>query len=189
MATVGRPRDAAVDVRVLAAALEELNESGPERFSLRGVARRAGVSRASLDRRWSSADELIVAALREAAPLTEIPDVGSFGVQLRAALDGLARSMAPPGLELQMRIAADGLVKPEALHRFQRQLLNPGRAQIAAVLARGQERGELPDRTDPALLADAIIGAILMRTMSHPTLKPPGRAALLKLACSLLALD
>ena len=145
------------------------------------------MSRASLDRRWNSADELVVAALQEAAPIFETPDVGSFEDQVHAAARALARSMAPPGLELQMRIAADGLAKPDALHRFQREMLKPGLAQVAAVFVRARDRGDLAADTDPALLADALAGAVFMRTMSHPRLCPPRGAALEAIAAATVA--
>src|SRR5690242_5394857 len=88
----GRPRDADVDRRILEAAYEELVATGPDRLSLRSVARRAQVSRAALERRWTDPTALTLAALREALPPPEIPDLGSFEDELVAAAGALAHS-------------------------------------------------------------------------------------------------
>jgi AcrR family transcriptional regulator len=50
--TAGRPRDPSIDERVAAATRELLVEEGWDATTVRGVARRAGVSRAAVLRRW-----------------------------------------------------------------------------------------------------------------------------------------
>lgn len=69
----GRPRDASIDERVLAATRELLLEVGWDDLSVRLVAMRAGVGRSSLARRWSSKAELILHAI-----LGETPDLAPF---------------------------------------------------------------------------------------------------------------
>lgn len=64
----GRPRDPRIDTDVLAAARELLVEVGWDQLSLRGIAARAGVSRAALARRWSSKAHLVLDALLGAGP-------------------------------------------------------------------------------------------------------------------------
>jgi AcrR family transcriptional regulator len=172
----GRPRDADVDRRILAAAYEEIVDAGPERLSLRSVARRAGVSRAAVVRRWTVPVALTLAALAAALPSPEVGGVGDFDAELLDAATVLARSMRAPGLELQMRIVADGLTTPAPLHLFQQRLLEPGREQIRAVFVRAQRRGDIPDDLDAGWLADAFIGALLMRTTTHRKLQPPRRS-------------
>jgi AcrR family transcriptional regulator len=66
--SVGRPRDASIDTRVLAVARELLIESGWDELSMRSIAARSGVSRSSLDRRWSSKAELVLHAILGATP-------------------------------------------------------------------------------------------------------------------------
>lgn len=180
-APAGRPRDEQIDRRILAAAYDELVASGPERFSLRAVARRAEVSRAALERRWRDPAALAQAALEAALPVPTVADQGSLRADLAVAAKALATSMTAPGLELQMRIVADGRQAPHPLHLFQRQLLDPGREQIRAVFRRAVERSELDADFDIDWLADAFIGAILIRTTAHPSLRPPQRAALARI--------
>jgi AcrR family transcriptional regulator len=59
----GRPRDAAIDEIVLRAAFELFLERGAEGATIDDVAKRTGVARATIYRRWKSRD-LLLAALR-----------------------------------------------------------------------------------------------------------------------------
>src|SRR4051812_41962266 len=56
----GRPRDPTVEDRVLDASRTELADRGFEAYSVRSVARRAGVSRPSLLLRWPDRESLIL---------------------------------------------------------------------------------------------------------------------------------
>lgn len=64
----GRPRDPRIDADVLATTRDMLVEVGWEQLSLRGIAARAGVSRAALSRRWASKAHLVLDALLGATP-------------------------------------------------------------------------------------------------------------------------
>ena len=106
----GRPRDATIDERVLAATRELLLEVGWDDLSVRMVATRAGVGRASLSRRWNSKAELVLHAI-----LGETPDLTPFsGTDLSGWVEWVVRgshelfsrrdvSEAVPGLLLALR--------------------------------------------------------------------------------------
>lgn len=64
----GRPRDPRIDADVLATTRQMLVEVGWEQLSMRGIAARAGVSRAALSRRWVSKAHLVLDALLGATP-------------------------------------------------------------------------------------------------------------------------
>ncbi|KRO15124.1 hypothetical protein IV56_GL000212 [Lacticaseibacillus saniviri JCM 17471 = DSM 24301] len=61
----GRPRSAEVNEKVLNAAKELLEEVGPDLMSIDAVARRAGVGKASIYRRYSNKAELITDVLKD----------------------------------------------------------------------------------------------------------------------------
>ena len=112
--TGGRPRDASIDQKVLSATRELLMEVGWDELSVRMVAARAGVGRASLARRWSSKAELVLHAI-----LGESPDLSPFsGTDLAGWIDWVVRGShelfsapdvreAVPGLLLALRENAD----------------------------------------------------------------------------------
>lgn len=66
--TTGRPRDPRIDDDVLDVTRRMLVEHGWDGLSLRGVAARAGVGRATVTRRWPTKAHLVLDALLGAAP-------------------------------------------------------------------------------------------------------------------------
>ena len=66
---LGRPRDPRIDEAVLAATRELLAEVGYKRLSMGLVARRAGVHRPAIYRRWSSKPHLVCEAVYPAPPV------------------------------------------------------------------------------------------------------------------------
>src|SRR5919106_6443524 len=59
----GRPRDAALDERILAAAREQLAEHGYQGLSIGAVARAAGTTRPSVYLRFAGKEDLATAAI------------------------------------------------------------------------------------------------------------------------------
>lgn len=81
----GRRRDPAIGDRVLMAARASLVEHGWDATSIRGIARRAGVSRPAIARRWPSKAHLVLEALLGAEP-----DLVAFeGADLIGWIDGV----------------------------------------------------------------------------------------------------
>ncbi|MUL75967.1 TetR/AcrR family transcriptional regulator [Mycobacterium sp. CBMA226] len=76
----GRPRDESIDDRVLAATRELLSEAGFQQLSMRSVAQRSGVTRASLTRRWPSKAALVIDAVMGLTPdLTPFAGTDVYG--------------------------------------------------------------------------------------------------------------
>ena len=83
----GRPRDPALDGRILSATRELVAEVGVGSASISAIAGRAGVGKPSIYLRWTSAEELIAAAFDDVEWTEEIRVRFRTAV---AALDALA---------------------------------------------------------------------------------------------------
>ena len=68
---IGRPRDTSVDARVLSAAFELLKKVGFSEMTMDAVATAAGIDKPAIYRRWSSKEELAIAALSAGKPLLD----------------------------------------------------------------------------------------------------------------------
>ena len=68
--TAGRPRDPVVDQAILRAALELFVEHGIAGASIERIAKRAGVAKTSVYRRWSSREALLAQAIETARNAT-----------------------------------------------------------------------------------------------------------------------
>lgn len=164
--TRGRPRDPQVDRAILDAAVELLHEGGLEAMSVEAVAARAGVSRASVYRRYTNRVDLMEAVFNAAAAAKpEPPDTGSVRtdmVQLIHRLRAVLLESDTGGmLPAMMSAALENPEVREALERF----TSARRAPTVEILRRGIERGELRAETDPDLLADVLVGAVIYRIL------------------------
>jgi AcrR family transcriptional regulator len=101
----GRPRDASMDARATAAALEFLAAEGFEGTTVQAVAARSGVHASALYRRWPSRIELIEDAIFPGLSVTAVEPSGDLHKDLRrfirsyvAVLGTPAARAAIPGL-------------------------------------------------------------------------------------------
>jgi AcrR family transcriptional regulator len=123
----GRPRDAAVDSRVLDAAWDLLHAKGFPGLTVDEVAERARVAKTTVYRRWPTKDHLAVAMAARILGEVPIADTGN----LRADLTGFAAALAD-GLE-RLRLAGNPAGGPSAGLA----------AELAVAAARHPDIGEL----------------------------------------------
>jgi AcrR family transcriptional regulator len=177
MSTPGRPRDPSTENRVYAAAKQELAERGIEAFSLRSVARRAGVARPSMSLRWPTRDTLILATLDRLVEWPRPQPNASVRAELDAIVEHLGRVMAPDVLSIQLRLIADAPRHPELYAAFQDTVIVKAGKRLTSLLKRAVLEGDLPEGTDIRWAADALIGVMYMRTIRDPGRQPPSHAA------------
>ncbi|MGE2847159.1 helix-turn-helix domain-containing protein [Rhodococcus sp. 2.95] len=102
----GRPRDPRIDDTVLEVTRAMLLEVGWDQLSLRAIAARAGVSRASMSRRWPSKAHLVLGSILGATPdLTPFEGTDRDG-WIRWVVEGSAQLFSRP----EVRAASPGLL-------------------------------------------------------------------------------
>ena len=165
----GRPADPGIERRVLAAALTVYGEVGWAGFTLDRVARQAPVGKAALYRRWPTKEDLLLAALEH---LAEPPGDEADPTDLRGCLIGMTEQV------IDMFVGPKALVLPRVLieasqypPRFDDMVQNIVRARfgtIRTVIQAAADRGELPARTPPDLIIDAIMGRVISLIVLTP---------------------
>src|SRR5438270_13759318 len=88
-ASRGRPRSAEADAAIRQATVDLLVDDGYAGLTMSGVAHRAGVSTATLYRRWRSKLDLVVDVLALRAEESPVPDTGSLEGDCRSMLRAL----------------------------------------------------------------------------------------------------
>ncbi|MFJ6694827.1 TetR/AcrR family transcriptional regulator [Streptomyces sp. NPDC091272] len=175
----GRPRDAALDRALLEATLEVLYEKGYGGLTTSAVARRAGVSTATLYRRWKSKDDLVVGtAVRWAHDLGPGEDTGSLFGDLTALLTDKARTLDGPGGRLLHVLIGESAHNPALARVLDDAVVQPVRDRAGTLIERAVGRGEIPPVADPHVLADLVVGAMVSRVFltPHATRPDVGRA-------------
>lgn len=161
----GRPRSADADEAILAATLELAGEVGINGMSMDDLAERAGVSKTTIYRRWTSKEQLVLDALRSAmGPLDDV-DTGSLSDDLRAYLIELGERMWRGRMSDVLPHLIEVACHDEALQSRLDDYVQYRRAPMLAILERGLDRGELPADTDVDVLADVLIGPFVYRRL------------------------
>ena len=169
-APAGRARPAGrgpqVRAAVLAATLTELTEHGYAALTVDNVARRTGVHKTTIYRRWKDRESLVTDAMADlAATKVPFPDTGDIDTDLRR----LARSFvaflnSPTGKAVVAATLSDAGRIPEiaaAKRRFFEDRFRRARPVISGAIA----RGELPVATDPAELVRTLVAPIYLRLL------------------------
>lgn len=161
---------------LLAAAWDELVETGYARLTMASIAERARTSEAVLYRRWANKDELVLAAFeqqRKAHPVQD-PDTGSLRGDLIAHLTALSHALAGY-FAVAMATAFSGLATGAGLTLAQgrdKVMAAQQLPQVRTLYQRAHDRGELDlDRVPAAVLAmpfDLLRHDLLMNTEPPP---------------------
>ncbi|MFF0739134.1 TetR/AcrR family transcriptional regulator [Streptomyces sp. NPDC004111] len=146
-------------------ALDELAAKGFGRFSMEAVAKRAGVGKSALYRRWPSKSALAVAAVSQlSVPLAEAPDTGSLRGDLQAMVASVLSWLNDPRFgRILPDMVAEALRSEELADALTTNLGDPRRERGEALIDRAVSRGELPQDVDRELMLDLLAAPIFWR--------------------------
>jgi len=162
----GRPRSAEAHGAILGAAAALLAEGGFAGLTMEAVALRAGVSKATVYRRWKSKEQLVMSLVSQMPYGGPAPDTGSIAGDVQALtqiqIDRLADTPMP---RVMPRLLAETFDAPELHAAIVERGVNVLRGTLATMVRRGMERGELRDDLDVELVVDAMHGTIVYRML------------------------
>jgi AcrR family transcriptional regulator len=159
-------RSARIRAATLAATLAELADRGYTALSLEGVARRAGVHKTTLYRRWGSREELVLEAMLErAGEHITVPDTGSLRNDLRELARTAAANAASPEVAAMARAVAAGAPHDNRLATANNRFWSARLALDGAIVERAITRGDVPADTDPRTVIEAVLGPIHLRLL------------------------
>ena len=162
----GRPREARVDQAVIAATCALLRDVGYARLSMDAIARRAGVARGTLYRRWHSKALLVYEAVFTRTEAAPFPDTGGLEGDLRAIVWSLLDEFAAPEAVAALPGLLADLDADQRLRRaITEQFLPPAREYLMQVFARAQARGEVAAHAPVREVFDALAGAVFVRAL------------------------
>lgn len=164
MSRPGRPRSAEADRAIVDATLKLLYEEGYAGMSMESVAEAAGVGKTTVYRRYRDKEDLVTAAIAAMPGLNELPDSGDTRADVLELLQRVVRGKERvQSMRLLGTLWAEEERNPDLVRLFRERVIAPRRAMMIEVLRRGQERGELRDDFDPALVTEMLVGAHFAR--------------------------
>ncbi len=166
--TALRPRvEGEREAEVLDATVDLLLEVGYDRLTMDSVAARAKAGKATLYRRWSSKQRLVVDAVNRSkrTPVAPPPDTGSLRSDLLRTFSG-PDAIVPAEAHRLVGVVMSALqTDPEFAAEFRTHFLVPGVAVMGQVYRRAAERGELRSGADVSLLGPALPAILLHRVL------------------------
>lgn len=168
----GRPRDASLHAAILDAVRELLLVSSYAELSMDAVAAHAQVGKKTLYRRWASKAPLVAEAVLDAygrGGSFAVPDTGDLRADLRRWLIEHGEFIGEPAnaklIRALVAAAAAGSGDSEALYE---QLSVPQRSGLVERVRLAVDSGAVRAEIDPDVVANALMGTLLLQVMSGP---------------------
>ncbi len=163
----GRPRSTEADRTILEATLKLLGERGYNNMSIDQVSAEAGVSRATVYRRYRDKADLVTQAVASRYGSEEVPNTGSaYSDILELLSQGRTKHEGEAGMSLVGVLLVEGPHYPELLESSRERIILPRRRRYRLVLERGLRRGEIRAKADVEAVTDALSGAYYARHLS-----------------------
>jgi AcrR family transcriptional regulator len=161
----GRPRSPRADEAITDAVLDLLaGGTPPKAISIEAVAARAGVGKATIYRRWSNKESLIIDAV--ATMKGDLPTLS--GESLRDDLVELLRPVGQPNStrngEIMPCLLSEIRRSPE-LNTIWQKITKPRRDLLKSLLQRGIANGELRDDLDIEITMAMLVGPLVARSV------------------------
>src|SRR5436190_1751735 len=150
---------------ILEAALTELGEVGYGALTIESVAARAGVGKSTIYRHWPGKLALVEDAFRTLKAQALVPESGTLRERITGFLEQVARLVEESTYSACMPALIEAAERDPQVRAFHCDFSAERRAVLVDVLRDAVETGELSDSSDPELLADALVGPIVMRRL------------------------
>ncbi|WP_069167022.1 TetR/AcrR family transcriptional regulator [Nocardia altamirensis] len=172
-AAVLQPR---ITAAVAEAVMDELAEHGYVRLSMEAIAKRAGVGKSALYRRWPSKQDMVIAVLSEfSVELADVEDTGTLRTDLMATLQATHAWFTHPRMSTILPdLTAEAGRNPVLAEAVRATIGAPRRALGTRMLHRAIERGELPGDTDIELALDLLAAPMFWRLNVRHAAAEPG---------------
>ena len=161
----GRPRDGALDERILEQVVALLGSRGYAGLTLDELAVRSGVAKTTILRRWPSKAAVAAAGVeRLALQSVDVPDSGTLHGDLHTLLHGALDTFVRGRGQFVPRLLREAGHHPEITDLLDA-VLHTRRQGYRRVLARAMARRELDPTVDQELLIDMLIGPLWTRLL------------------------
>ncbi|GEK03701.1 TetR family transcriptional regulator [Streptomyces sp. 1-11] len=152
---------------IRAAVFEELAAVGYARMSIEGIARRAGVGKTAVYRRWRSKLHLVLDVVSAMAVLgLPVPDTGSLEGDLRLLYAVTSRALRHPvASQIIPDLQAEAARSPEIAEALQKAVRDGQDSVASRIVAAAERRGEVRSGLDTDLALDLISGPLYWRSV------------------------
>jgi AcrR family transcriptional regulator len=163
----GRPRSIEAEAAILKATLQLLERKPLRKVTADAIARRAGVSKATIYKWWPNKSLVALDAYLEG--MTErvlMPNTGSAEEDFTEQLKSVVSFYVSPLGRLFGQFIAEGQTDPGFLALFRERFLYARRNAARVMWRRGVDRGEIREDIDSDVVLDLIYGPMIFRLLA-----------------------
>jgi AcrR family transcriptional regulator len=166
----GRHRSEAADEAIVGAALELLGTHGYDGVTMAAVIECAGVSSATVYRRFAGKQELIAAAVATLVPAALEIDTGTLDGDVKAFIAGVSRAITNRREDVMDALSMQSKRDPELRACLREKFLEPRLATLRTMLERARTRGELDQVPSDEVAFSLVTGPCYHRAfvLGHP---------------------
>jgi AcrR family transcriptional regulator len=168
-AKVGRKRDPSRDEAILQAALDVLAEVGYAGMTIDLVATRAKAGKATVYRRWSSKEEMVLEAVARTRPgvlsLDDLPDTGTLRGDLLALFTPQPRREVEKRMKVMAGLASMALTHPGFDEAVNDTMVVSWAEAYRALMQRAMGRGEIAQTADIDTICEVIPSVAAYRAL------------------------
>ena len=163
----GRPRSSEAELAILQATRELLVEGGVHGLTIEKVARRAGVAKTTIYRRWRDKDELALAVVLDMVEqVVQLPVLGDTRAELLAFVGAAVEVLGSTLMGRVMQgLVSDLATDPDLALAFRERVVSVRDAEVERLIERGIARGDLRPDTDPETAHELLIGPVYYRLL------------------------
>lgn len=163
---LGRPRSEETRRLILKTTLDLLKKETLQSISIEGIARQAGVSKATIYRWWSSKGSVVIDAFIEhhvinTPMMHDLEPREAIAEHMRS----VARQYAGWGGQIVAQILAEAQSDPEIRREFHERFHNRRREVVSEVLNAWRASGQIGPVVDVQILMDVLYAPIYMRLL------------------------
>src|SRR5271170_689937 len=163
----GRQRSLEAEASILQAALDLLERKPLREVTADAIARRAGVSKATIYKWWPNKSLVALDAyLTGMAEQVIMPDTGSAELDFTRQLKSVMAFYTSPLGRLFCQFIAEGQSDPVFLSLFRERFLYARRNAARVMWQRGVDRGEIRKEIDGEIVLDLIYGPMIFRLLA-----------------------
>ena len=162
---------------ILDAALDELAGVGYGAMSVEGVARRAGVGKATIYRHWDGKLDLVCDAVETLKQAVKAPETDDHRERIVGLVTSLAVHLADSRFSACMPAIVDAAERDDAVREFHHRSSATRRSWMVQMLDDAKAAGHLCDDVDTTLLSEMMVGPLFLRRLMTAEPFPEGQVA------------
>jgi AcrR family transcriptional regulator len=158
----GRPRQDTVDEAILSATIELLRSTSFAQLSVEQIAKKAGVGKPAVYRRWPSKSAVVADALARFAPMPQFKPRGDPADSVRRGLVDFALAMLDSGIaHVVYSLLGEALTDSDLAQTLRTRYVTPRQEVVEAALQRCIDAGVLPPDLNRASAQSLLVGPLL----------------------------